>query len=160
MFDEGGKLDMNKLKLLFLGILPFAIGRLLDYAMMKYNWYGTIISIIGIMFFSYWFFVEYKSYDYVKTAKESILIGNSFAIISIILILFQGLILKRFMPNILGILPQMFYLPTLGVIGTLERTLLFFVSTHYLWMSFVLSFILMIVVYYAGYHMRLKNKRT
>jgi len=151
---------MNKLKLLFLGILPFVIGRLLDYAMMKYDWYGAIISIIGLMFFVYWFFVGYKSYDYVETAKESILVGNSFAIISIILILFQNLILKRFMPNILGILPQMFYLPTVGVIGILERTLLFFISTHYMWMSFTLSFMLMLVVYYAGYHTRVKNKRT
>lgn len=151
---------MNKLKLLFLGILPFVIGRLLDYAMMKYDWYGTIILIISIMFFTYWFFVGYKSYDYVKTSKESILIGNSFAIINIILILFQILIMKGFMLNILGILPQMFYLPTMGIVGALERTLFFFIPTHYPWEPFVLSFILMIVVYYAGYRIRLKNKRT
>lgn len=77
-----------RFKLLLLSATPFIIGYLLNFAMIKFNWYGRIVLIISLIFSVYWFWIGCKSYDYVKTVKESILIGNSFVIISLIFILF------------------------------------------------------------------------
>lgn len=149
---------MKKLRLLFFSPSPFVIGYLLNYAMVKYDWYGTIISIIGILFCTYWFFLGYKSYDYVKTTRESILLGNCFAIISIILIIFQVVFMGQFMLNVVGSAPQMFYLPIIRVSSWLEENLLFFISIHDMVFTFIVSFVLMIGIYYTGYSMRLKKK--
>lgn len=146
---------MNKLKLFLFSISPFVIGYLLNYLITKLNWYGIRILIFSIIFVLYWFFIGYKSYDYVKNIKQSILIGNSFAIISIILVLIQEIILKRYMLNIIGFLSQMYYLPIMGLISVILRKILFFVSIQYMWYTYILSFALMIIIYYKGY---IKNK--
>ena len=78
-----GGIKMKKLKLLAFSISPFIIGRLIDLAIYNLDWYGKILSIISILFCIYWYFVGYKSYDYAKSMKESILLGNCFSIISI-----------------------------------------------------------------------------
>ena len=96
---------MKKLKLLAFSISPFIISHLISVAVYNLDWYGGIISIISILFCIYWYFVGYKSYDYVKSMKESILLGNSFSIISISLDLFQSLILGRYLFNIIGVFP-------------------------------------------------------
>jgi len=148
---------LNRFKLLLLSATPFIIGYMHNFAMAKFNWYGTIVSIISLLFSAYWFWIGYKSHDYVKTIKESILIGNSFAIISLVFILFQRHVYGIFMSNIVILAPQMFYLPILRLTSWIQRTLLFFVSTHYMSGTFIFSFILMIVIYYRGYLMRLKK---
>lgn len=148
---------MKKLKLLLFSVSPFIIGYLLNYGMIKFNLYGAIVSIISILFFAYWFFAGYKSYDYIKTAMGSIFIGNSFAIVSILLIIFQEVVLGRYMFNIVGFAPQMFYLPMIRFTVWVERILLFFVTTHYVWVTHALSFILMMSIYYAGYSIRLRK---
>lgn len=96
---------MKKLKLLAFSISPFIISHLISVAVYNLDWYGGIISIISILFCIYWYFVGYKSYDYVKSMKESILLGNYFSIISISLDLFQSLILGGYLFNIIGVFP-------------------------------------------------------
>ncbi|NMB08544.1 MAG: hypothetical protein GX981_09185 [Tissierellia bacterium] len=96
---------MKKLKLLAFSISPFIISHLISVAVYNLDWYGGIISIISILFCIYWYFVGYKSYDYVKSMKESILLGNCFSIISISLDLFQSLILGGYLFNIIGVFP-------------------------------------------------------
>lgn len=145
---------MKKLKLLLFAVSPFIIGYILNYLMIRFNWYGLIISIISIAFCVYWFFVGYKSYDYTKTKKESILLGNSFAVLNIIVFIFQRLVMGR-----IGLVPQMFYLPMLRVSSWIQIILLFFVSTHSMGVTFILSCLLMIIIYYAGYSMRFKKEQ-
>lgn len=148
---------MNRLKLLIFSVSPYIIGYLLSYTMLKFNWYGTIISVISILFCVYWFFVGYKSYDYVKSTKESILLGNCFGIASIILIMLQKVVLGSFMPNIIGYGSQNFFLPIIRVSSWIEGNLLFFLSTHYMDITFIVSFLLMMIIYYAGYWSRVKR---
>lgn len=150
---------MKKLKLLAFSISPFIIGRLIDLAIYNLDWYGKILSIISILFCIYWYFVGYKSYDYAKSMKESILLGNCFSIISIALALFQSLILGRFLLNIIGSFPQYFFLPMMRVSSWIDRILLFFIPFTSMTILSVISFILMIIIYYAGYRKRLKGLR-
>lgn len=150
---------MKKLKLLFLAFTPFIIGELLGYAMGKFDWYGGIITAISILFFAYWFFIGHISANYTKSSRESILIGNSFAITALVLVLFQELVLKRYMSNVVGVVSQMFYLPALRVAVIIQNTITFFMTTHYIWITYILEFILMLAAYYKGYLMGLRKIR-
>ena len=153
------KLDIKKIGLLVFSFSPFLIGYLMNRAIYALDWYGTIISVISVGFCFLWFLVGFLSYDFVKSKKQSILLGNFFAIISIVLILFQSLIMNRFMSNIFGLGPQTFYLPMIRVAVWIEGILRFFVPmiqiTH-MWTIFLISFISMLAIYNAGYSMRLK----
>ncbi len=153
---EGG-IKVKKFKLLLFAISPLLIGYLIHRAIMGFGWYGIEISIISILFVAYWFFVGYKSYDYVDTGKESILLGNSFAIISIVLILGQIIFLGGHSFNIIGLLPQIFYMPMVRVSSWVERIVLFFIRTRSSTGNLIFSFVLMILIYYAGYKKRIKE---
>ena len=148
---------MKKIKLLLFAISPLLIGYLIDRGMMSFGWYGIEISILSILFVVYWFFVGYKSYDYVESRKESILLGNSFAIISIVLILGQIIFLGGHSFNIIGILPQFFYMPMVRVSSWVEKIVLFFIRIRYSTVNFIFSFVLMILIYYAGYNKKVKH---
>lgn len=145
---------MKRVKLLLFAISPLLIGYLIHGAIMRFDWYGIEISIFSILFVVYWFFVGYKSYDYVDTSKESMLLGNSFAIISIGLILGQIIFLGGHSFNIIGLLPQIFYMPMVRVSSWVEKIVLFFTRTRYSTVTFIFSFILMMLIYYAGYNKR------
>ena len=125
---------------------------------MRFGWYGIEVSIISVLFVVYWFFVGYKSFDYVESAKESVLLGNSFAIISIVLILGQVIFLGGHSFNIIGILPQFFYMPMVRVSSWVERIVSFFTRTRYSTVNFIFSFVLMIVIYCAGYNKRSRKE--
>lgn len=143
---------MKKSILLFFGISPFIIGYLINNAMMKLNLHGALLIFISMLFFIYWFFIGIVSSNYTKTAWQSFWLGNGFAVISIILIV-QELVLGRYLPSLIGTMPQMFYLAPLAFTSWLLRTLLFFISTHYFWPVSILAFILMTIVYCLGYFM-------
>lgn len=141
--------------LLFCGLCPFVIGYLLNYILLAFNLYGVVSFVIGILFFLYWGFIGYISYNYVKSAISSFILGNSFAIIGLVLIIFQEVALKKYWPNIIGMAPQMFYLPTLSITYKIEQTF-FFVPIHYIWVSYCLSFLLMALVYCWGYSINMQ----
>jgi len=154
-----GGIGLKRFKLLLLTATPFIIGYLISLAMIKFNWYGIKILIISLLFSVYWFWIGYKSHDYAKTAKESLLLGNSFAITNIIFLLIQGPIYEGgFIFYLVVFAPQMFYLPILGLASLIQRNLLFFVSTHYMIDTFIFSCILMIAIYYMGYLMKLRKR--
>lgn len=150
---------MKRLKLLAFSISPFIIGHLISLSIYNLNWYGRIISIISILFCIYWYFLGYKSYDYAKSMKESILLGHCFSIIGLCLDLFQSQVLGRYLSNIIGLFPQHFFLPMARVSLWIDRTLLFFIPVTSFTILSIISFILMIIIYYAGYRRRLKSLR-
>lgn len=143
---------MNKFKLLLFAGSPLLIGYLMSYATTNFGWIGIMPSIVGVLFLIYWYCVGYKSYDYVKTRKDSMLIGNSFAISSMILMIF--------LPYLIGYLatpPQMFFLPLVRVstwIQTILSPIIIISSSVF---QIFLTFILMIILYYLGYSNRVKR---
>lgn len=142
---------MNRVKLLILSISPYIISKLFQYVL-KLDMVGMELSILSILFCVYWFYVGYKSYDYVESAKESILLGNSFGILCIVLVLVQLGLMGRYMPSILGIIPQDFFLPMLRIsswINGIIRGLFRFTFNHTIY-HFV-SFAFMMILYCCGY---------
>lgn len=150
---------VKRLCLLLFSFCPFIVGYLFNRAIYTFEWYGSIISLVGLLFCIFWFIVGFISYDFSKSKKESILLGNFFAIISIVLILFQDLIMKRFLPNIFGMLPQMFYQPMIRIAVWVENILLFFTPVRTFWATSLVSFILMLAIYNTGYSMRVKSEQ-
>ena len=149
--------DMKKLILLFCSASPFLLGYLLNYVTVKFDLYGSIILAISLSFTIYWFFIGYASASFIKSPIKSIVIGNIFAIADIILILFQELVLDRYFPNAVGTYTQMFYFPMLSVAFKVENML--HLPLSYGWMGYILSFILMLSVYYMGYYSKTKNTK-
>jgi hypothetical protein len=78
---------------------------------MRFNKCGNITLVFGFLFYLYWFSVRYKPHDSLKILKESVLIGNSFAIICVLLVIFHIHVLKSFTSTPIGFLPQIFCLP-------------------------------------------------
>ena len=73
---------MRKLQLWTLAISPFGFGYPLDSAMMRFNWYGTTLTFIGVLFYGYWYCAGYLSANWTESITESTLVGNSFATVS------------------------------------------------------------------------------
>ena len=111
------------------------------------------LSIISIIFCIYWFHVGYKSYDHGRTKKESVLLGNSFATVCFILVLFQRIILGRYMFNFIGSVAQTFFLPMIRVSTWVYRIPTLFIRgiTINSTISYIISYTLMIGIYYSGY---------
>ena len=150
---------MRKWQLWMLALSPFGLGYLLDSAMMRFGWYGRTLTFISVLFYVYWYCVGYVSVNWTKSAKESILAGNSFAIVSFLSITVQQTILRRFLPNIVGLFPQMFFLPSLRLAAQIESVLLFFLTIRYFWATCFVSLALMVLVYRAGYKAGSKRKK-
>ena len=102
---------MRKLQLWTLAISPFGFGYLLDSAMMRFNWYGTTLTFIGVLFYGYWYCAGYLSANWTESITESTLVGNSFAMVSFVLITVQTVVVRRFMPNIVELAPRCFSFP-------------------------------------------------
>ncbi|MTI96948.1 MAG: hypothetical protein FH749_16015 [Firmicutes bacterium] len=148
---------MKRLKLLAFAFSPFLINYCFHLAVQNNEWIGKGLTLSSFFFAAYWLFVGYKSATYTRTAKESVLIGNIFALVSVSMLLLrldtwlmtQGIVY-------LGSGPQFFFFPMLRVTQFVERTFLFFLNRHVPFFTFILSCILMIVIYYLGYRLRKK----
>ena len=130
----------DKLKLTLLAITPLIIGNLVNFI--------PLTIIISVLFLLYWFWIGFISAKFTESGIQSILIGNSFGIISIIILLVTEIIFKRYLTGFLGLQPQMYFLVSIKIpaivlplfIAHLNGTLLFGTS-----------FVLMVLVYYIGY---------
>ncbi len=148
---------MNMLLMLIVSVSPFAFGFALNKAMMTFDLYGNATLLLSLLFAVYWTYAGYKSYEITGSAKSSVIAAHSFAFLSIGSVFFQLLVYGRYAFGWLGTLPQFFYLPMVRLTAIVQINLMFFVRTHYTTVTYVLSLLLMIAFYYAGYVMRQKR---
>lgn len=144
-------MNKKKIKLLFFSISPLIISVFFSF-IIRLGFVGMELSILSFLFCIYWFFVGYKSYYYTESIKESILIGNSFGILSIILIVIQIGLVGRYFMNFIGILPTYYYLPIGRVSDWIENILYIFIKyTSNSMLNSLISFFIMMLLYYFGY---------
>lgn len=149
---------MNKQKgmfLLFAGS-PILIGYGMDLMMVKWNWYGLSMTLISALFSIYWSYGGYYSYENTKSRLKANLLGNSIAIVCIGLILVQAIVLNRLLPNFLGAVPQLFFLPVIRLTALL-RQIFFFLPINSTYSILGGSFLLMLLFYNIGYTIRAKK---
>ncbi|MBW7572842.1 hypothetical protein [Caproiciproducens faecalis] len=151
---------MKRVLLALLAASPFAIGYCFHYALIQFNWAGTVVLLLSFLFLIYWFFAGGLAAKITKIKREALLIGNSFSALSLVLIVFQEVVLRRYFFNAVGFAPQMFYLPLVPLGTNIASVLLFFIPNHPLWATVVLDFLLMAAAYYAGFSVSRKNIET
>lgn len=138
---------MKKITLLLFAILPFGMGYLLNQVMQDLNWSGLSVITVSILYFLYWYIVGRVSVNYTKSATQSLLIGNSFAIISIIVIMFQEIIIASYLPDYIGTVSQLYYLPGIIIITKITD----FLPVQMMASNFLITFLVLITVYIFGY---------
>jgi hypothetical protein len=141
---------MKRLKTLLLAASPLAIGYAMNHAMLSFNWGGLMYSLVSILFAVYWYWAGYASYVDGKTALQSILLGNSVGLLSLLLVLLQAATAGKYPPLSVGVMAQLFFLPGLRVGFWVESILLAFAHTRYLWITFIITFISMVAIFGAG----------
>ena len=130
----------DELKLIVLAITPLIIGNLVNFI--------PLTMIISLLFLLYWFCIGFVSTQFTKSGIQSILIGNSFGIISIIILLVTEIIFKSYLTGFLGLQPQMYFLAAIKIPAIV---LPLFITHLNGTLLFGASFVLMVIVYYIGY---------
>jgi hypothetical protein len=103
------------------------------------------LDLISILFYLYWCILGYIFYKFTKSKNIPLIICNIPAFITLILILFQEIIIKHYWPNDLGFSTQYFYFPTLRVAFYIKPNYL-----HYMWQTYIISFLLMVAASCIG----------
>lgn len=146
---------MKKIFVFISGLTPFLIGYLLNLILLKLSSnVATISLIIGSVFFLYWGLLGFAFSNFTSSKGYTLVICHLPALFVLLLILIQELINKQYWNNILGVATQYFYLPT--IIVSSKITGLFSMSK--MWETYIISFALMIVVFYLGCYIRDKVK--
>jgi hypothetical protein len=156
---------MKRLGLIALSLIPIPLGLLTDHLMMNYNWFGFPLFLIGIVFYIFWFFMGYISVNWTLSMRETILYSHSVAILCAALIVGQLIILERFTQGLLGLIPQMYFLPMITPVSLLIRNVFFFISPFRIEHFIIPAFLMMLGIYIFGYwikaqQLKLQNREV
>ncbi len=143
----------NKIKLIVLAITPFILGNLFNFLVLK-NIEIELIVLFSVLFYLYWFYVGFLSSKFTESTLQAMLIGNSGGILSIVILMFTGIVLKKYLIGIIGLQLQLYFLPSIKVASFILIGLTSSVGSNSI---YFMSFVLMIVTYFSGYHMGLKR---
>ena len=148
---------MKKIFVLITGLTPFLIGYGLNLMIINLGVILTIVlDMIGVVFFLYWGLLGFKFSKFTSSKVYTLVIFHLPALLVLLLVLFQELINKQYWNNYLGITTQFFYLPTIIVSSKIMQIF----SMHEMWKSYILSFALMIAVFYLGCYIRDRGEMT
>ena len=142
---------MKKLWLVILGVIPLAVGFVMNWLMMTFSQTVFPYLLISIAFLSFWTWLGFNSYKFNKEGN-TIYFLHLPAFLALVLNLYQEVVLGHYFGNLLGICTQFFFLPVLNL-----SYLLTFWSSR-LWSAYIAGFLLMCLTYFIGY--KLKKCRT
>lgn len=137
---------MKKTNILLLGLMPIIVGYLINYLIMNFNAYGLPLDIISIIFLLVWFYFGYVTGKAIKSKMQGMLLANGVGILCGLLIAGQMLALGRFAKGYLGLLPQMYFLPTVSIASILDV----FHLIHNFAYIYYFALIIMMTVFYLG----------
>jgi len=146
----------RKEKFLLFALSPLVIGYLINVLIMKSGLYGMSMMFLSLLFAAYWIYGGYRSIEIFSSRWEANLWGNGIAAIDFSLIVVQLLIFRRFLPNEFGFATQMFYLPVVRI-SAMVRSVLFFLPASDMLGIFLISFLVMCLLYNIGYSLGLRN---
>ena len=117
---------------------------------MKYQDSVLPFTLIGIIFLIAWGLIGFLTCEFEETASNSSKIVHSVAFTMLLLFIFQNSILRRFWFNIIGAIPQFYFLPLLNISDLIQRLVLFMFRTSFISLDAIISFFLMIASYRLG----------
>jgi hypothetical protein len=142
---------MKKFMLFFLGLIPFALGFIINAIMTQNKDLLLPYKLIGIMCILFWGFIGFKTCEFGKTSLESAIIANLPAFLVLLLNLYQEIILGQYWLNIFGAATQFYYLPLVNLSAP------FTFWSHDFWTVYIIEFLLMFASYYAGAYLKKRS---
>lgn len=148
---------MKKLILFIIGFTPFLIGFGMNLMILNTNSNDLSLGIdtINLVFLIYWGVLGYFFSGFTRSKLYTLIIFNFPAFLALLLNLFQELINKQYWTNYLGIATQIFYMPTMRI----SFYILPGIISH-MWQIYIVSFLLMIIVFYVGCVIKDKKKQN
>ena len=138
---------MKKIFLLLLGLIPFGLGFLLDSLMTHFSDVLFPYAAIGVCFLIFWGAIGFFMYRLGEPLKVSLIFAQLPAFLTLLLNLFQEIVLVRYWGNLLGAATQLYFLPVLNI----SFSLTFWADR--VWPAYIAAFLLMCAVYYLGFRL-------
>lgn len=148
-------MNMKRITLILLGLVPLVLGFLMNSWMMGNQNSVLPFKIIGIIFLLFWVLVGFITCDFERTPFKSAIIANLPAFLILLFLFFQEIILGRFWANMFGIVTQFYFLPLINLSSSIVG---FFFSLiglgiHFSLVSLV-SFLFMFGAYWFGSYLK------
>ena len=145
----------NMVRLLLLGLMPLAVGYLMNYVLMLLPFplfFGSLLPLL------LWAWLSGRMADSSESALLQALLLNAFGLLMLLLVLLQELILGAYWENILGLFSQLFFLTGLPLASVLFRSL---TATTSLWPFYGASWLFLYLTSLAGilFYRRKKQKK-
>ena len=143
---------------LLLGFTPLALGYAMDQALLNFEIAPLTLSLL---FLALWGGLSFLLCRSRRSAFISACIVQVPSLIALLCILYQELVLGAYWQNLAGVLPQLFFLPTISAASRVALSIPQFagILTEWrLWPIYVIGFLLMLLVSWAGG--KLKPKRA
>ena len=133
--------------LIALGLIPFALGGLLQWILTLNNFLlaPATLLIISLVTLLIWGVLAYLIKPYIKSTKNVMLGLHAVPLIILLLNGIQGPILHQYWPNLFGLLTQIYYLPLVRI-GSLLTA---WFGTN-MFIICLVSFLLMVLTAFAG----------
>ena len=108
---------IKRVLVVLMGLLPLLLGFVQNRLMMTAFLYTGLPStlLIGIGVIAAWFFLGMLSAKMLGNKTQALILLNASASLFLTLIFIQEVIVGHFWFNIMGVVPQFFYMPTLGI---------------------------------------------
>lgn len=144
---------MKKSILISMSTIPLAIGLVLEFLMVNYDYYGIGVNLIGVVLLIGWFFIGKYSLKRPEETLKSIIFGNLLGLISLTIILASLIIEGQYPSGVLGRIAQTYFLPIVALTARLDVMNLFKSVTSII----CLGFTLMIAAYYLGIRKKISD---
>lgn len=133
--------------LIALGLIPFALGGLLQWILSLNNFLlaPPILIVISLVTLLIWGVLAYLIKPYIKSTTKVMLGMHVIPLIVLLLHGIQGPILHQYWPNFFGLLTQIYYLPLVRI-GSLLTS--WFGTTMFI--TCLVSFLLMVLSTFVG----------
>ena len=139
--------------LVMLGALPFIAGGIQNWYMLTYVDALLPYGLISVFFLFVWGCVAFLLNGNGQRTKEIVIFLNLIAVLDLLLIGVQELIFHAYWMNSIGLWSQLFYLPIVNLGFSLTTW------SHRVFPAYVVSFVLMVAVSFAGCKLREKLKK-
>ena len=143
---------MKKLVLFLIGFIPFVLGFLMNSWLMQNQNSVLPFKLIGILFLIFWVLVGFITCKFGKTPLKSAVIINLPAFLTLLIIIYQDIVLEQYWSNIVGSATQFYYLPLINISSSLEMFLP--LPTLHIWSVCLIAFLLMCASYYIGCYLK------
>lgn len=151
---------MKHLILVLIGLVPLAIGYLLNHLVMTIWFYelpSGLLPLGSLAVLALWFIIGRAFARFYNSKWQPILLLNSAAIVALILVLAQTFTGGGFWLNWLGIASMFFYLPLITLAGIMLNVLSFLLPVISLAMLNLVGLGLLILASYLGVRMGKAN---